>query len=121
MRVRGLGLVREALGRGAVIWTEGVPRLRLSPDPETQRAVREDRQTIEAVMRRAAAFAQQLQEPSPDPFLRFRDPKWCAGGCPSCGVPVPEHQWLRCDLCAAAAELVLHADPAVGPSAQREP
>lgn len=74
--------------------------------PEFSESWKHDRNTIAAVLRRAAMFARQLAVPSSDPFVRLRDPKWTAEGCPSCGGPVREHD-LRCELCALAARLAL--------------
>jgi len=54
-------------------------------------------QDPEAGRRRAASFARQLAVPSPDPFLRYRDQRWCGEGCPSCGIGLRAHERWRCD------------------------
>jgi hypothetical protein len=73
---------------------------------ELVQSVREDRRTIDAVLRRAEVFAKQLATSSPDPFVRFRKPRRTEEGCPSCGGEIREHD-LRCDLCAVAVKLAL--------------
>jgi hypothetical protein len=109
MRVRGLATVQHLAARGLLAWEDGTPRLPVIPS-ELAQSVREDRRTIEAVLRRAQVFAKQLATASLDPFVRFRDPKWTADGCPSCGAPVGEYE-LRCDLCALAVALALDGGP----------
>lgn len=94
MRARGLATVQHLAARGLLTWQDGAPRLPMIPS-ELAQSLREDRRTIEAVLRRAAVFAKQLATASPDPFVRFRDPKWTAEGCPSCGGPVGEQTCLR--------------------------
>ncbi len=106
MRSCGLAIVRHAHEHGFLIWDVGMPRLSLSPDPVTMDVVRPHWNTIRAVLRRAEAFRRQLSTPSPDPFVRFRDPKWTAEGCPSCGGSMRAHE-LRCALCALAVTLAL--------------
>lgn len=108
MRARGLATVRELSARGLLTWGPDGPRLAVPPDLAP--VVREDRRTIEAVLRRVAVFSRQLATPSPDPFVRLRDPKWTAEGCPSCGAPLGEHE-LRCELCALAVALALDGTP----------
>ncbi len=109
MRSRGLDTVQRLAACGLLTWENGAPRPRLVP-PDLARSLREDRRTIEAVLRRAAVFAEQLATSSPDPFVRFRDPKWTAEGCPSCGGPVGEED-LRCSLCGLAVALALEGAP----------
>ncbi|OGC01447.1 MAG: hypothetical protein A3G35_10975 [candidate division NC10 bacterium RIFCSPLOWO2_12_FULL_66_18] len=109
MRARGLATVQHLAVRGLLTWEDGAPRPRGIP-PELAQSVQEDRRTIEAVLRRAAVFSRQLATASLDPFVRFRDPKWTAEGCPSCGGPVGEHK-LRCELCAVAVSLALDGTP----------
>lgn len=108
MRARGLAIAWAALEQDCIEWADGSPRLRVLDDPDLLRILHEDQQTIRAIWRRAATFARRLAVPSTDPFLRYRDPRWCAGGCPSCGARIGEHE-LRCDLCALAAEMALRA------------
>lgn len=120
MRARGLCLLRAFHERGAVTWEEGVPALSVPDDPELTRTVHEDLQTIRAVLRRAVAFRRQLLTRSAEPFLRYRAPKWTAEGCPSCGGKVAEHEFLRCGLCALAAELALAAPAQAQQPAQEE-
>ncbi len=105
MRARGLDTIQLLAARGLLTWENGAPRPRVVP-PELAQSLREDRRTIEAVLRRAAIFSKQLATASPDPFVRFRDPKWTHEGCPSCGGPLKEHD-LRCDLCTLAVALAL--------------
>lgn len=109
MRARGLATVQTLAARGLVSWEDGTPRPCLIP-PELAQSIREDRRTIEAVLRRAAVFAKQLATASPDPFVRLRDPKWTADGCPSCGGQIREHD-LRCELCVLAVALALEGTP----------
>lgn len=109
VRARGLHVLKALHEQGAVAWEGGVPRLLVPDDPAVARMVLEDRQTIEAVLRRAAAFHRQLTEPSCGPLVRFRDPRWTAEGCPSCGGKIAEHEFLRCGLCALGVELALTA------------
>ena len=109
MRARGLATVRPLAARGLLIWEGGALGFREFP-PELSESWKYDRNTIQAVLRQAALFPQQLSTPSPDPFVRFRDPKWTAEGCPSCGGPVREYD-LRCELCACALTLVLEGTP----------
>lgn len=105
MRARGIATLLELQGRGLLRWEpDGRPTVQVPP--ELAPSVRQDRRTIQAVLRRAQVFAHQLAVPGVDPFVRFRDPKWTAEGCPSCGAPVAEHD-LRCGLCAVAVTLVL--------------
>jgi hypothetical protein len=108
MRARGVALLKALHEQGDVIWQNGVPRLVDHPkvDAGVALMLRRDRQTIQAILRRAAVFAEQLAIASPDPFVRLRDPKWTAEGCPSCGGPIREHE-LRCELCSLAAALAL--------------
>jgi hypothetical protein len=105
VRARGLATVEHLAARGFLSWEDGAPRVSVIPS-ELIRSIREDRRTIEAVLRRAAAFSRQLSTASADPFVRLRDPKWTAEGCPSCGGLVREHE-LRCELCALAVALAL--------------
>ena len=109
MRACGLAIVRHALEHGFIGWQGGVPRLLLSRDEITAHALRPHWQTIQAVLRRASAFRRQLTAPGTEPFVRFRDPRWTAEGCPSCGGKVGEHEFLRCDLCTLGAGLALAA------------
>lgn len=109
MRKRGLALLRTLHEQGRVTWEDATPGLLVPDEPEVARAVREDLRTIQAVLRRAAAFRQQLATSSPEPFVRFRDPRWTAEGCPSCGGKIGEHEFLRCSLCALGVELALVA------------
>jgi len=109
MRARGLATVQHLAARGMLTWENGAPGLPVVPS-ELAQSVREDRRTIEAVLRRAAVFTKQLATASPDPFVRLRDPQWTADGCPSCGGPVREHD-LRCELCAVAVALALDGMP----------
>jgi len=108
MRARGLALLRALHDQGDVVWHDGA--FRLVDAPKVDRGVaamlRQDRQTIQAVLRRATVFTRQLAIPSPDPFVRLRDPKWTAEGCPACGSPMGEHE-LRCALCTVAMALIL--------------
>jgi hypothetical protein len=97
--------VRTLAARGLLTWEGGALGFREIP-PELSESWKYDRNTVQAVLRRAALFAQQLSTLSPDPFVHFRDPKWTAEGCPSCGGPIGEHE-LRCQLCSLAAELAL--------------
>lgn len=106
MRARGLATLQHLAARGLLAWA---PRLPVIPS-ELARSIREDRRTIEAVLRRAAVFAKQLATASVDPFVRLWDPKWTAEGCPSCGGPVREDD-LRCSLCALAVALALDGRP----------
>ena len=107
MRARALATLRDLAAEGRVQWApDGRPRLCVPPDRAA--TVRQDGQTILAVLRRAALFARQLATPGPDPWCRYRDPKWTAEGCPCCGGPVSEHE-LRCGLCAVAVALDLEA------------
>lgn len=108
MRKRGLATIRDLSTRGLVRWEPDGPRLKVPP--EHAQSLWQDRRTIKAVLRRAAVFAEQLATASPNPFVRFRDPRWTAEGCPSCGGPVREHD-LRCDLCALAVALALEGRP----------
>ena len=108
MRARGLALVRDLAARGLLTWDNGMPRLRVSSD--FAEIVRQDRRTIDAVLRRVAVFAQQLATASLDPFVRLRDPKWTEAGCPSCGATVREGE-MRCELCAVAVDLALDMRP----------
>ena len=109
MRARGLATVATLAARGLLAWNNGVPALRAIP-PEFSESWKYDHNTIGAVLRRAEVFARQLATASPDPFIRFRDPKWTAEGCPSCGGSVREHE-LRCGLCSLAAALALGETP----------
>ncbi len=109
MRSRGLDTVQRLAARGLLTWEQGAPKPCQIP-PELARSAREDRRTIEAVLRRAAVFARQLATASLDPFVSFRDPKWTAEGCPSCGGPIREHE-PRCELCALAVTLALEGRP----------
>ena len=120
MRVRGLRVLHALHEQGAVTWYDGAPELLLPEDPDVARIVQEDAQTICAVLRRAAAFRQQLTVLSSEPFLRFRAPKWTVEGCPSCGGKVTEHEFLRCGLCALGAELALAAPEGAPQLAPRE-
>ena len=104
MRVRGLDTVQRLAACGLLTW--GPDGLRLDVPPDLAPMVRQDRRTIEAVLRRAAVFAKQLASASPDPFVRLRDPQWTVDGCPSCGGPVRDHD-LRCELCTLAVTLAL--------------
>ncbi len=108
MRVRGIHLLETFHRQGRVTWEDGVPGVLVPNDPDVARMVREDLRTIQAVLRRAAAFRRQLSAPSPDPFVRFREPRWCPPGtCPCCGAKIGEHEFLRCGLCALAVEITL--------------
>lgn len=108
MRTRGLSFLRGLLHEGAVIWQAGVPGICVpEDDPELVQMVREDLQTIMAVLRRAEVFRRQLGTASVEPFLRFRHWKWTAEACTSCGGRVTEHEFLRCDLCALGVDLAL--------------
>ncbi len=112
MRAAGLVIVEHALAHGCIRWAPDgrTVDLYLSNDADTIQAARPHRQTIEAVLRRAVAFHRQLSIPHPEPFCRFREVRWCqAGTCPSCGGPVGEHEFLRCDLCALGVALALAA------------
>ncbi len=111
MRVAGLAIVQHAIDHGFITWQpDGTVHLHLSTDADTIEAARPHRQTIGAILRRAAAFHRQLATPHPEPFCRFREPRWCQPEtCPSCGGPVAEHEFLRCDLCALGVELALAA------------
>jgi hypothetical protein len=109
MRARGLATVEHLAARGFLSWEDGAPRVSIIPS-ELIKSIREDRRTIEAVLRRAAVFAKQLGTASVDPFVRFRDPKWTGGGCPSCGGEVREHE-LRCGMCSLAVALALEGTP----------
>ncbi len=116
MRVRGLATVRTLVRRGLLYWVpEGqVMTPRLNIPAEFHATARQDKQTIEAVLWRAFFFRCQMLWPSPDPFLRLRDGKWCRHGCPSCGRMTAAGEF-RCDLCTLGAELALVApQPAQG-------
>lgn len=108
MRERGLATIRDLSTRGLLRWELGGARFDVPPDMLP--VVRQDRRTIEAVLRRASVFSRQLSTAGPDPFVRLRDPKWTAEGCPSCGAAIGEDE-LRCGLCALAAELALEGRP----------
>jgi len=112
MRARGLALLKALHDQGDVIWHDGAFRLVDAPkvDGAVAAMLRQDQQTIQAVLRRATVFVRQLAVPSPDPFVRLRDPKWTAEGCPACGSPVADHE-LRCELCALAVALALEEAP----------
>ena len=120
MRGRGLRLLRALHERGGVVWEAGVPGLLTPEDPDVACMLHEDRQTLLAVLRRAAVFRRQLLVQTLDPFLRFRDPRWTAEGCPSCGGKAGEHEFLRCDLCALGVELALAAPAGAEQPAPRE-
>lgn len=112
MRACGLAILKHGAEHGFLLWEAGVPRLLLSEDVDTVRTVRPHWSTIAAVLRRAEAFRAQLRQGGPDPFLRYRDARWCPPGtCPSCGGKVGEHEFLRCGLCALAVEIALAAPP----------
>lgn len=108
MRACGLAIVKHGLDHGFIAWEAGVPRLLLADDAATRATVRPHWSTIAAVLRRAGTFRRQLAIPGPKPFVRFRESRWTAEGCPSCGGKVGEHE-LRCGLCSLAAEIVLAA------------
>jgi hypothetical protein len=108
MRTRGLATVQDLSARGLLIWGPDGPQLQVPR--EVAPAVRQDRRTIDAVLRRAGAFARQLAIPSVDPFVRLRAPKWTQEGCPACGGPMGRSE-LRCDLCSVAVMLALAVAP----------
>jgi hypothetical protein len=109
LRARGLATVRTLTARGLLTWEEGAVLFREIP-PDLAESWKYDQNTIQAVLGRGALLIRQLLIPSTDPFVRLRDPKWTAEGCPSCGAPIGEHD-LRCELCALAATLALEEQP----------
>lgn len=109
MRARGLATVEHLAAHGLLTWENGALSPRLVPSDFAQ-SLRQDRRTIEAVLRRVSVFSRQLSTAGPDPFVRLRDPKWTAEGCSSCGAPIGEDE-LRCELCTLAAELALEGRP----------
>lgn len=80
MRACGLAIVEHALDHGFIAWEGGSPQLLLADDAATVRAVRPHWQTVEAVLKRAAAFRTQLTAPGPEPFLRYRDARGARPG-----------------------------------------
>ena len=109
-------MVSDLHTRGLVKWGPDGAAVLVVPS-ELESVVRQDRQTINAVLRRATVFLRQLATSGPDPFVRLRDARWTTKGCPSCGGRLAERE-LRCELCSVAAELALdvQTDSSLAPS-----
>ena len=108
----------EALDRGGRVVWDPPERPRLLVPRELRPHVEADRETVRAIMERAAVFRaiaeRFIREGRCFPFLALPEAKAHERGCLSCGAPIDEARHFRCPLCVVAARIALDMPPEPG-------
>ena len=117
----GVLALTEALDRGARVVWDPPERPRLLVPRELRPRVEADRETVRAIMQRAAIFRAQaerfIRQGRGFPFLSLPEARGRDRGCLSCGAPVDEARHFRCPLCVVAVRIALDMAPEPGDTA----